>query len=450
MYLRILHSLVPLRDGKPAGLIFIGLGTHQTTGVGMHVYSHLIPTIERENLDLQDPYIFKWNKEILLCVGQVLRVIYEQSMKNTEDYLSLFSNFSFQTSVPNQQIGLIIIDGFFSIDRGITVPVKMCPTDTHLSLVQSNKAYITSSKYLHSFLSLPLIPFEFNSNGFFQSLKERDLINEINDQIIESTIVTSVLLDKQFVALLHWLSTTHRHDKAYVKRVLSLVRFRETNTSDTITLEKLKYYDEFKVPANILLPTNVLPSSITVHLSREELEKQLNLSSWTMKDFVHFYLLKNHQHLFTHESTACSLLCILSKNSGQMTKTDQNKIKTTLSSLTCIPTSQGMKLPNESYIPSSLITSDVPLIKLPLPKNEDEADEDLHVSEEFLRRIGCRTVNVQSFVQSRALVMNESGQRETMKLFIEQLMEEKESMSEGDFNALKRSECLPGTQYVVS
>ncbi|CAF4939911.1 unnamed protein product [Rotaria sp. Silwood1] len=40
-------------------LIFIGLGTHQTTGIGMNAYSHSIPTIQRGNLNLEDPYISK-------------------------------------------------------------------------------------------------------------------------------------------------------------------------------------------------------------------------------------------------------------------------------------------------------------------------------------------------------------------------------------------------------
>ena len=97
------------------GYIFIGQGTHQTTGIGMHVYSHLIPTIERENLDLQDPYISKWNQEILLAVGQISRFIYDQAMaaavKNLKDdsidldaLFTTIASYSFQPSIPNSQI----------------------------------------------------------------------------------------------------------------------------------------------------------------------------------------------------------------------------------------------------------------------------------------------------------------------------------------------------------
>ena len=115
LHLKILNSLIPLKfhqgEITPSGLIFIGLGTHQTTGIGMHVYSHLIPTIERENLDLQDPYISKWNRELLLSVGQIARFIYDQLMVDNKQFQSTFASYSFQTSVPNNDIGKNSFDG---------------------------------------------------------------------------------------------------------------------------------------------------------------------------------------------------------------------------------------------------------------------------------------------------------------------------------------------------
>ena len=81
----------------------------------MHVYSHLIPTIERENLDLQDPYISKWNQEILLAAGQISRFAYDQAIaaavKNLKDtstnadaLFTIIAPYAFQPSIPNPQI----------------------------------------------------------------------------------------------------------------------------------------------------------------------------------------------------------------------------------------------------------------------------------------------------------------------------------------------------------
>jgi hypothetical protein len=94
------------------GYIFIGLGTQQSTGIGMHVSSHFIPTIERENLDFQDVYISQWNKELLLSAGQIARFVYDQiityksSINTTQEASLSISSFQFRTSVPNNKIGM--------------------------------------------------------------------------------------------------------------------------------------------------------------------------------------------------------------------------------------------------------------------------------------------------------------------------------------------------------
>ncbi|CAF1297659.1 unnamed protein product, partial [Didymodactylos carnosus] len=107
-------NLTKLKAYFTKGYVFIGLGTHQTTGIGMHLYSHLIPTIERENLDLQTPYISKWNRELLSSAGQIARFIYDktvqdiiknpQCVNNSDDVFLAMASYSFQQTVPNSEI----------------------------------------------------------------------------------------------------------------------------------------------------------------------------------------------------------------------------------------------------------------------------------------------------------------------------------------------------------
>lgn len=114
----MLKELIPLKyeeEGQinPTGQIFIGLATHQSTGIGMHLFTHLIPTIERENIDLQDPYIAIWNEQILTSIGIIVRFIYDQTIlfliNNTQQsnqlINTLLSPFSFTPSTPNPNIG---------------------------------------------------------------------------------------------------------------------------------------------------------------------------------------------------------------------------------------------------------------------------------------------------------------------------------------------------------
>ena len=115
-----MKSILPLKflDNEiiPSGLIFIGLGTHQSIGIGMHVCSHFIPTVERDTLDLQDAYATKWNEEVLASVGQIARCIYDQEIshsfhnRSNQNCDAIMAPYSFQKTTPNEKVGRLIFD----------------------------------------------------------------------------------------------------------------------------------------------------------------------------------------------------------------------------------------------------------------------------------------------------------------------------------------------------
>lgn len=62
----VFENVIPKKQGR----VFIGFPTHQTTGFGGHVSAPaLVPTVERESIDLADPQMRIWNSELLSCVG---------------------------------------------------------------------------------------------------------------------------------------------------------------------------------------------------------------------------------------------------------------------------------------------------------------------------------------------------------------------------------------------
>ena len=64
--------LLACRNGLPAGKVFIGLSTHQTTGMACHIHCNLVPTVERENIDLQ-----VWRSDDSLAVVAVSSLCHE-------------------------------------------------------------------------------------------------------------------------------------------------------------------------------------------------------------------------------------------------------------------------------------------------------------------------------------------------------------------------------------
>ncbi|CAF2700718.1 unnamed protein product [Rotaria sp. Silwood2] len=441
---RILNSLIPLKFQDeniiPSGLVFIGLGTHQTSGIGMHVHSHLIPTIERENVDLQDPYIAKWKKELLSSIGQIIRLIYDQEMiinadktqLTVDNYDIILSSYSFQPSVPNNEIDIV-------------VPVKNKPSDDYLTLVHSSKAFLANSNQIQTFLTLPLIPFQLTSNGLFITLAIRGLLDYADKSMVEKILMASVLSIPQFIALVNWLFSNDVADEVYAKRILSIVCFHNPSDSRGYLFRIIKYYDALKIPLLLSLPTNVLSRDISALLSIEQLERQLSLSPVKFKDLFDFYFHNHQLSMFQDPEISPQLLSFLSRYSGQFTETEWTTMKTVLYTVPCIPTTKGMKMSCESFVPSALVSPKLPVIVLNIPQaNPDNNDEHLNenienpVSIYFLKRIGCRMLSIDIFDNDQDVSM----QSQSMEIFIQKLIKERKNMSETDFNELKQKKSL--------
>lgn len=332
----------------------------------------------------------------------------------------------------------MIVDGFFSCDRDLLVPVRRNPSDKHLSLIPSSEAYLSISKHIQSFLPLPLVPFEIGKNQFFKTLKQYNWIKDINQQIIQQQIHQIILSKDEFIGLLRWLCTNDVNDKDFKGNILSLIRYRD---EILIELNQIKYYDQLNLPS-IPLPSNVLPSSIVSHLSREDLQNRLFLSPITLEMLIQFYLSHSNEYL-TNEKTSPMILSLISSHLNQLNNQFFNIIKEKLSNIKCIPTSAGMNIPNDSYLYSSS-SSSIGLIQLNIPqlKKKEEQSDQYPVSMDFLKSIGCRTIYVAQLNHSKE---EEEENCLPNHLFIEDLMEKRRNLSENDLKALRNSRCLYGT-----
>ncbi|CAF4927120.1 unnamed protein product, partial [Rotaria sp. Silwood1] len=460
-------KLIPLKFHNqeifPSGQIFIGSATHQTTGIGMHLFTHFIPTIERENIDLQDPYISIWNEQLLVSIGKIIRFIYDQTILDIENNIQqeinqqlnlILTSYAFQTSAPNKDISDFLLDGFFSSNEDILVPVKQSPSHTYLSLISSTQAFLTNSKHIEAFLPIPLVPFTIGKHNFFKVLKEHQWIEEIDNETILFKIHQSIFLLNEFIELLHWLCKydIDNNDKSYIERVLSKIHYRETHQSCIIKLENITFYHTLNI-CSLPLPSNVLPSNIVGHISRENLQTRLSLSAISPKNLVEYYFNENQQQLFHNENTSKILLSFICQYWNQFNDIEINKIKNSLSHMKCIPTSQGMKSPNESYIRSLNLSPDLPIITLYIPSleksnNQEEKQEsiDYSVSIDFLRSIGCRTIYISTLTNTCHIESNIStNNSQILEHFIQDLSKQRKHMSDNDFHALKHNQSITGT-----
>jgi hypothetical protein len=318
-----------------------------------------------------------------------------------------------------------------------------------MSLVPSTNAFLSNSESICSFLSKPLVPFDLGKNDFFTILQTYARINEIDYSTIISDIHKSIFSLNEFIELLHWLCTKEVNNKLYIQKVLSVIRFRETINSPSITLNNIAFYDGFKIPSDLPLPWNILPSNIACHLSCEQLNKKLFLSEVPLEYLLRFYIDQDEQQkLFCIKNTSTHLLTFLSQHWNQLNESVQNRIKTLLSQLKCIPTTKGMQLPKDSYIYSSASSKKgLPIITLKTSqasKNGNDNDisneqvDDL-VSIEFLKGINCRIIDT-GFDPS----IKPSSNAKYNQDYIQKLLRNLKDMSGADISNIKQSKSLYG------
>jgi hypothetical protein len=326
----------------------------------------------------------------------------------------------------------------------------MKPSDDCLSVLPSTKAFLTNSKQIHEFLALPLVPFQLSENNLLITIAIRGLIDYADKSMIEKILITSILTIPEFIELLHWLFSDDVADMVYAKRILLNVRFRDHIHSFVFPFGSIKYYDSLNIPLALPQPNNALPRHISAIFSHEQLEKQLLLTPLKLKDVLSAYFLDSQLYLLQDPRTSACLLSLISRHSGQLTQEEWTSVKTILSKIECIPTTQGMKVPRESFIPSLLLSPQLPAIVLHIPQaitdSNDKGDEQLDetsenpVSIHFLKEIGCRMLNINAFDSDQAV----SSNPRTLEIFVQHLIRERNNMSEADFNELKRKESLRG------
>lgn len=148
------------------GRVFIGFSSHQTTGCGFHVSAQFIPTIERENIDLNDHYFAQWNSDLIYMAGALSRLYYDAEFGSaeapkskgrkklavskpttiTKDKLNmqLLQSLSFNKTTPASEVSEILSQSFFS-SRALLVPTisKEMESKDYV-LINSQEAYLPS------------------------------------------------------------------------------------------------------------------------------------------------------------------------------------------------------------------------------------------------------------------------------------------------------------------
>ncbi|KAF2454389.1 hypothetical protein BDY21DRAFT_416707 [Lineolata rhizophorae] len=401
----IFASVIPTAGGR----IFIGFPTSQTTGLHCHVSAPaLIPTVERENVDLSARHVSTWNIDMLRIAGAACRILYASEMAEIKGALSkavsdsaktprrdevakvapnavnVLQRYTWTESTPSPHIGSIIGEGFWDCSRDIDIlstrGVLRC---ADVRVTEEDMSFIETT---------PLIPKTILTSNemFIATLFNRGFLQELGISDIKLELERHPLSESQGIEFLRWLAGKvdgQHFDRGIAKRLLDSTvismstdegsaESQQPNETSRSLAKRLapsvldlrdvnSYADAAKISASMPLPPYTIPTSLSVRLTHKELQSfgwvQLSLVTWLM-------FLVNHgeceRELTTSAPFASHVLQHLSKGWEQLPPDMKTTVIETLSHRAVIPTKQGLRKPGESYFSSVKLFKDLPQVQV--------------------------------------------------------------------------------------
>ena len=405
---KIFSTFVPT-NGK--GKIFIGFTTNQTTGLNIHISTpSVIPTVERESIDLNNRFVRVWNVELLRIAGIVSRVSWghetmelkEKLARNVRlagrpriskedidavlpEALFLHNTFNFNESTPSAEVGTLIEEAFWTCNQKTTIATL----STQGVLPSSN---VRISEELGFVDDIPTLPEALAGVGLIKKLIEYGIITPITITDIKSELERKALSGVQLQKFLEWLGQKARKeeiDKIAIRSLLSVTVASDEEYADgkLIELGKMEnYVNVSRISPEMPVPPTTLPFKFTLKMSKTDLErlgfedlKIVPWLRWLVANIGGSSDLSADYDITGSPGFANSVLQVISKQWDGLSSSSKQTVTQLLASRTVIPTKMGMKKPTEAYFPSVKLFDDLAVHTMQ------------GVKEKFLSQLGVST-----------------------------------------------------------
>ncbi|KAM5480898.1 hypothetical protein MaudMau93_007335 [Microsporum audouinii] len=427
----IFRSVVPSHSGR----IYIGFPTHQTTGLNAHVSApSLIPTVERESIDLNARWVRTWNLELLRIVGIICRIAWSAEMSSLKDQLlyrrkqsgrsylqkedinavisetiHISNQFVFKESTPTSQVGQVVEDSFWTCSQNVYLEIL-----STCGILPSHQVR-TAPKDLSFMDGIPVLPEQLvlEAKGFVGRLIEFGLITEVTISDMKAELENKALTSLQLHEFLSWIirkSTSGEINHATVKALIAVAVANNDGGDGGPALLVLRdiscFTNLIRIPPEMPLPSFVLPQKYSKTLSPNGLTsigwQELQVDTWVqwlVHNSSNRNILSVEQDITRSQNFSTRVLPVISKQWDTLSPSSKTGIIDSLRQHTIVPTKSGMRKPQEAYFPSVRIFDDLPIVT------------GLNgVKEKFLVALGVRkTVDI-SIIFERLLSGSEDGE----------------------------------------
>lgn len=384
-----------LPSKKPGGRIFIGFPTTQTTGAGMHISApSVIPTVEREAIDLNARWVKTWNIEMLRVAGIMTRLAFSNEMSDLGDRvrrelepfksdsagyraviqrfipeaLHILKTYSFSDSTPSGHVGQILEEAFWTTYKKAFIEIF-----SSRGVLSTLKVRVGSEELSKFIDGIPVILPEMKDATFVRKVTDFGLVRDITvDDVCEELSAKALTKDQlqHFIAWAGKTAASGELDPASKQRVLdvAVATLSEGDQGELIVLGSItNYLATNKIPANMPIPPTTVPVTFTASVPVQHLQalgwEALEIVPW-LRFLIETASSQKEEHSITKSSKfAAQVLTILSKNWEQLSQSSKTSVVSALQNVTVIPTKLGMRKPAESYFPSVKLFDDLPVIQ---------------------------------------------------------------------------------------
>lgn len=391
----VFATVLPTKNGR----IFIGFPTHQTTGLSAHISApSVIPTVERESIDLNARWVRTWNVEMLRAAGIVCRIAWSTEMADVKERIqrdmtkagktkirleniasvlpegvATSKNYTFRESTPSAQTGQILEDAFWTCGKKASIDVL-----STCGVLPTHEVRI-APKDLSFMEGIPVMPDQITSEakGFVDKLVDFGLVTEVTVSDIKRALEINALSSKQVSEFLAWIgkqSSNGQLDVGTINNLLSVAIANDEASDGTpsrvLVLGTIKYYmNPARIPVDLPVPPSVMPFKFTKSLSKTDLEslgwQELQIIPWLrwlLEEAGNRNVLSSEQDITQSAAFSGQILPVLSKQWETLSQSSKGTVTELLSTQTVVPTKFGMKRPQDAYFPSVKLFDDLPVI----------------------------------------------------------------------------------------
>ena len=406
----IFDSFVPI-NGK--GRIFIGFTTSQTTGLNVHISTpSIIPTVERESIDLNNRFVRVWNVELLRVAGLVARISWGQEMTELRekltrnmkaagrekvvkedvkailpDALYLHNQFSWSETTPANEVGSLMEEAFWTCNQRVAIA-----TMSTQGILPASRVRMEPDDGLGFLDGIPVLPQALMKVGLVKKLIEYSVITEITVSDVKTELEAKALTAEQLRLFLGWLGHKARINEMDGITTRSLLDVAVANDDEAeaggiLVLSECKtFLNTSRIPPEMPVPPTCLPFKYTKKVERTDLEllgfddlQMVPWLRWLVENTTGRGRLPIEQDITQSPTFACAVLPVISKQWEGLSQSSKASVVELLSIRTVIPTKMGMRKPSDAYFQSVKLFDDLPNVS------------GLHsVKEKFLAALGVR------------------------------------------------------------